>query len=311
MSEKPTIRKRTNKTPKKLCVKCGKVLPLNDFYRNREWSAQSYRDAWCKKCVNDFCTTRESLREYCWYNNRAWSDEYYDQALNRAMYSLSTSGDYLSAGGKDAEQKRKRLEEEAACRSFLGIMNLAGLYHYTENVDTDGNYRTYNEKSGEGTIASNPQEPGLDDGELIFSREWNGLYTQRELDYLNDYYAQLEEGFVLDNQNIQDYARKAAKASLDADIKYNRMRQGLVSVAEWEKAQAIFDNLSKSANFAACKRKPGDMAGLGSLGAIVAKIEMNGELDTPQAAFPPDDIDRIIADFRHTVAAVGLEQVTV
>lgn len=144
MSEKPTIRKRTNKTPKKLCVKCGKVLPLNDFYRNREWSAQSYRDAWCKKCVNDFCTTRESLREYCWYNNRAWSDEYYDQALNRAMYSLSTSGDYLSAGGKDAEQKRKRLEEEAACRSFLGIMNLAGLYHYTENVDTDGNYRTYN-----------------------------------------------------------------------------------------------------------------------------------------------------------------------
>ena len=53
------------------------------------------------------------------------------------------------------------------------------------------------------------------------------------------------------------------------------------------------------------------MAGLGSLGMIVAKIEMSGELDTPQVAFPPDDIDRIINDFRHTVAAVGLEQVTV
>lgn len=39
------------------------------------------------------------------------------------------------------------------------------------------------------------------------------MYTQRELDYLNDYYERLEEGFVLDNQNIQDYARKAAKAS--------------------------------------------------------------------------------------------------
>ena len=55
------------------------------------------------------------------------------------------------------------------------------------------------------------------------------------------------------------------------------MRQGQAGVAEWEKAQAIFDNLSKSANFAACKRKPGDMAGLGSLGAIVAKIEQSGE----------------------------------
>ena len=97
-----------------------------------------------------------------------------------------------------------------------------------------------------------------------YSKVWNGYYTQREIDYLDEYYAQLEEGFVLDNQNIRDYARKAAKASLDADIKYNRMRQGKASVAEWEKAQAIFDNLSKSANFAACKRKPGDMAGLGS-----------------------------------------------
>ena len=42
------------------------------------------------------------------------------------------------------------------------------------------------------------------------------------------------------------------------------MRQGQVGASEWEKAQAIFDNLSKSANFAACKRQPGDMAGLGS-----------------------------------------------
>lgn len=94
---------------------------------------------------------------------------------------------------------------------------------------------------------------------------------------------------------------------MDADIKYNRMRQGQVGVAEWEKAQAIFDNLSKSANFAACKRKPGDMAGLGSLGAIVAKIEQAGELDTPQIAFPADDIDRIIEDFRHITTAIGLD----
>ena len=43
----------------------------------------------------------------------------------------------------------------------------------------------------------------------------------------------------------------------------------------------------------------------------MARIEQSGELDTPPAAFPPDDIDRILADFRHTVAAVGLEQVMV
>lgn len=90
------------------------------------------------------------------------------------------------------------------------------------------------------------------------------MYSQREIEYLDDYYTRLEEGFVLDNQNIQDYARKAAKASLDADIKYNKMRQGLGTANDWKEAQAIFDNLSKSANFAACRRKPGDSAGLGA-----------------------------------------------
>lgn len=35
----------------------------------------------------------------------------------------------------------------------------------------------------------------------------------------------------------------------------------------------IFDNLPKSANFAACRRKPGDSAGMGTLGLIVARIE--------------------------------------
>ena len=70
MPEGNTPRKRTRKISMKVCVKCGKVLPLNDFYHNRDWADQSYRDAWCKKCANEFCTTRESLKEYCWYNNR-------------------------------------------------------------------------------------------------------------------------------------------------------------------------------------------------------------------------------------------------
>jgi len=78
-------------------------------------------------------------------------------------------------------------------------------------------------------------------------------------------------------------------------------------VSAWKEAQAIFDNLSKSANFAACKRKPGDSAGLGALGLIVQKIEGAGALQTTKVTFAKDDIDRIIADFRHTVAAIGLD----
>lgn len=97
------------------------------------------------------------------------------------------------------------------------------------------------------------------------------------------------------------------KSSLDADIKYNRMRQGQGSASDWKEAQAIFDNLCKSANFAACRRKPGDTAGLGALGLIVQKIEQTGKLQTVKVSFPKDDVDRIIEDFQHTIAAVGID----
>lgn len=171
------------------------------------------------------------------------------------------------------EERRRTAENRAIVRAFFSVMNLSNLYYYSPNMGEDGENRPYSPD-----IQRDAETPAEEEKEKqIYSRTWNGYYTQREIDYLDDYYARLEEGFVLDNQNIQDYARKAAKASLDADIKYNRMRQGEAGVSEWEKAQAIFDNLSKSANFAACRRKPGDMAGLGSLGAIVAKIEQSGE----------------------------------
>ena len=299
---------KSKKIGSKLCLKCNQVQTLDRFYTHKEWSTQSFRDAWCKDCAAKACVSKEGTREYCWYNNRRWSDTYWDMAMKKGKYALTTDADYLTAR---TDEKRRELEERMAGRFFFSIMNLDGVYGFSSNIDPDGAFKEFNPDSTAGTVVRSENDCYLDDGELIYSRVWNGMYTQREIDYLDDYYAKLEDGFVLDNQNIQDYARKAAKASLDADIKYSRMRHGEASVAEWEKAQAIFDNLSKSANFAACKRKPGDIAGLGSLGVIVSKIEMMGELDTPKVKFPADYIDKIIGDFRHTVASVGLEQVVV
>ena len=125
----------------------------------------------------------------------------------------------------------KQIEGMAVARAFFSVMNLTNLYKFSRNIDDEGPIREFDSDSQAGTTAKDEKGAFLDDGELIYSRDWNGLYTQREIDYLDDYYAKLEEGFVLDNQNIQDYARKAAKASLDADIKYSRMRHGQANQA--------------------------------------------------------------------------------
>lgn len=294
-------KRKDRKVASKLCVRCGRVLPLTSFYGNKGWATQSFHDAWCRDCSTKFCHDLDTLREYCWYNNRRWTDEYYEMAQKKARYTLANSNEYLKA----TAEKREELEAEATCRSFFSIMNLSNVYAYSDNVGREGEYREFDADSDAGTISAEDQVH--ENGELLYDRVWNGMYTQREIDYLNDYYARLEEGFVLDNQNIEDYARKAAKASLDADIKYNRMRQGQGSASDWKEAQAIFDNLSKSANFAACRRRPGDSAGLGSLGQIVQRIELTGKLQTVKVTFPRDDVDKIIDDFRHTIEAIGVD----
>lgn len=147
----------------------------------------------------------------------------------------------------------------------------------------------------------------IDPNKRSYNRKWGGFFTNEEIEALEDIYSQYEEDFVLDNVNIRDYARKVAKASLNADIAEDKMRRGQLSAGEYKEAQRIFDDLSKSSNFAACKRKPGEASGMGSLGEIIMRLEVSGVLNTNGFTFPEDDIDKVVNDYRHTLRAVGIE----
>ena len=206
-TESTRSRRKEKRIPSKLCVRCGGVKPLNEFYANKGWASQSFHDAWCRECAMKYCVDRETLQEYCWYNNRKWSEELYEGAAKKARYTLANDPVYLDASAP--EEKRRSVENRAIVRAFFSVMNLDYLYGYVPNMTEDGACVPFEpegeEEEGEGTRAEAEKQ--------TFSKVWNGYYTQREIDYLDDYYARLEEGFVLDNKNLQDYARKAAKAS--------------------------------------------------------------------------------------------------
>ena len=99
-------------------------------------------------------------------------------------------------------------------------------------------------------------------------------------------------------------AKKIAQASLEANRKGQKMREGTCSFQEWQQAQKMFDDLCKSSNFAACQRKSMDSNGLGSVSEIIMNIEINHHAECPEIHFPPDDIDKILADFAHTEVAI-------
>ena len=282
----------------KMCVCCEKVKPLTEFYPNRDWTDQAFHDAWCKDCVKNRVDNMDDLQRYCAHNNRAFSEEAYQTAIKKAKYLLSTNSDFLSS--RVSKERKERMEAKTTVNQYFGLMNLKAFYHYIDNVSNDEFIPSYSAGVTD-TRSSIPAQ----DRTLEYSPEWCGSFEKWQLDRLNELYERYETDFDLKDVNIQDYVRKACKASLNADIAEDKMRRGEISVKEYKDAQQIFDSYSLSSGLAASKRKPGDNAGLDNLGKIIYDIEVTGILSTRKVTFPPDDIDQIIAEFRHTDLAIG------
>ena len=181
---------------------------------------------------------------------------------------------------------------------FFAVMNSAGVYQYVDNRDDE-----FDPTSVAGTIQE--LDTTRDDDEVVWSDEWNGMYKKRELRYLDDYMHRLQDEFVIDNVNREDYARRVAKASLEADNRYQKMRQGTGTAKEWQDAQSVFDMLSKSASFAESQRKEVNNTSMNALSTIIMDIELNHHNEMPKVTFEKDDIDLILKDFGFTGEAIA------
>lgn len=122
----------------------------------------------------------------------------------------------------------------------------------------------------------------------LWDDEWQGNYTKGELEYLNHYLSKLREQFDITNINYVDYAKKIANASL-IEIKARNVYQSVPTkenFAMWKDANAMFDNLSKSAKFSENTRTSNDV-GLGSFGQIFDAVEKHNYVPK----FIPEDKD--------------------
>ena len=194
------------------------------------------------------------------------------------------------------------MEWPSILKQFFALMNLMGFYRFVDNQVA------YPGKPN--SISKEDQEREEDDAkQAIYSSRWKGYFTPKQIEALEEIYAQYERDFDLSDISLQDYAMKVSKASFHADHVYDQMRRGNASISEYKEAQKIFDDLSKSANFAACRRKPGETTGMGSLGEIILRIEGTGKLNIQGDIWPQDSVDAAINDYRHTIIAAGRDGV--
>lgn len=293
-SRKPSATKSVKKT--KLCLHCGRVKPLTDYYVNKDWDEQLGKDVWCKDCVNR-CTTKDEIREYFWENHREWNERIWDMAEKKAEALAANNITYQ----RTTEERRRLILERLTCQQVPVYMQTQ--YKYVNNGE-DGKTISYAEAKQNGHIVEE-QDPNV----KVFSPEFNGYFKPYELQYLESYYSSLDADFDLDTENLRDYARKLSKASLMADKAQDDYSSGRCDYAVVKDALSQFDMLSKSANFAACKRKPEDNNGLSSWSEITMRCETTGHPCVRKVEWPQDDVDRTIEEFRYIVESLGLDTV--
>ena len=112
---------RQKQAPSKLCIKCNSVLPLGTFYPNKEWAAQSYRDAWCRDCANKHCNDKDGVIQYCAQNNRRFNSSCWDAAMNKAQGAVANNAEYVSP--KTTTSKREKILEKTAVAQYFSMMN--------------------------------------------------------------------------------------------------------------------------------------------------------------------------------------------
>lgn len=139
----------------------------------------------------------------------------------------------------------------------------------------------------------------------IYSAKFSGEYTQHQLDYLESYYEGLVKERGLEDVNSLDYAKKAAKASLQANEMQALYAAGKCSLSSVKEALSMFDLLSKSANFAPSKKDARSLAASDmSVGEMVLELIESDHFCNEPVEWPKDDVDKTVDMFLHLVEAM-------
>lgn len=281
----------------KKCPGCGHTKKLKDFYTNREYKDGNGYDLNCKICSKETAKDLPGLIKYCHDNHRQFSESLWETSQKTMIEKYKNDFDYNSLD----EKQRELFLIEKSINNYFGKQNNGQYYVFVKDnteIPKEVTVKVYEDKV-ENIGVPIEDEVEIEEEKKTYSKEWGGTYTSSQLEYLDSYYKDSLSDFNIVTRNHRDYARKIAKASLIMDEEFDKMINGDTEAGKrYKEAKAIFDTLSNSAKFSEKTRSNNDVAGLGSLSEIVARLEQTGFLQK-KIEFEDDDIDKINKDLRN------------
>ncbi|MGE5438095.1 MAG: hypothetical protein ACM3O3_12855 [Syntrophothermus sp.] len=289
---------------KKPCLKCSITLTIDNFYTNREWKSQYFRDAWCKKCVNDFVIDKDTLLIYFQNNKRVYKEKLWDWVTEYVDNFFTEDEEYNKMTDLI---KKAQIYYTKFFKIIYQQMNRIQYYEFSYSKCDD-------ELTDEGQVsevdrfnANISDKSSLNYGMKSYSKIWLGDYTENEIAYLEEYFSGLQRDFKLENVAYINYARKWCKASLAMDKAFADYLDGKTGAERrYKDFKDVFEQLSQSAKFAERTRSENDAVGMGSFGELTKRLELDGYLQK-EPEFDKDELDKVLDEYRWILASVGEE----
>ena len=303
-----------NETVKKKCPICGNEKSIaTGFYKSS--SPLFSLDKCVPICIS--CVKKEVVNENGTVNEnklkimcQRLDKPYYSDELDSAFLQLKRENGYLSDDevAKCGEKiigfyfKNINTLRQNRNKSFVDSEK-DGFIHKTVNVNVQNKkeqtLQRYSDIKDRKATNLSTLDNTSEHEKLIYDDKWMGKYSQKDIDYLNNYYAGLERDYKIITENHRDYARKIAKASLQMDKAFDEMINGIEGAdARYKNAREAFDTLSKSAKFSESTRSVNDV-GISSFSKVAAMVEAHNWIPEHKP-LKKDTIDEMI-DYLSTI----------
>lgn len=299
----PPVKKpeKEKKVLQKACACCEGVKNITEFYTNRGENKGYKRDRWCKSCYKEKVTDEATLRVYMFNNNRMWSKELWEVALNKAQKEANASPEYVSLTDDDV---REVFVEKKAIAIFPTVMNQPAFYKHFDSNAVAEEFDVIRDMETEREMQRDSEDPYY--VLPVYSKEWGGRYTRYEIDFMNNYYESIIKTRGIEDSIGENYAKQFVKQSMMVDSLAEKMRMDSSKEVsgQFKEAVASLEVLSQAAQLAPRYRKTESSFSVGSLAEFIRAMEY-GKLMIHEPDFAPDQIDGMIANLRHLAAAIG------
>lgn len=224
---------------KKVCTCCHEEKNLTDFYYS---SSPMYsldeRIPVCKECCKTSVLTEDGRIDFDKFKDllRNIDKPLYFDLLFSSEESVKKENSYLSdeevsLHGYEILQKYFTLAamRQDKAKSYSDAEK-EGFIHQNSNrtkkekdeilnrySNLINQYSKVSNTTNQSKVKISQSHIQTESDELIYDNKWMGKYSQKDIDYLNSYYAGLERDYKIITENHRDYARKIAKASLQMD----------------------------------------------------------------------------------------------